>query len=352
VYAKLGGMTTSEEDTAAADHAAAWFARRTTRWQDWPVPLLRDLKDQQGVAISVVVPARDEESTVAGVVTALRKSLVTQAGLVDEIVVMDSDSADATGQAAAQAGATVHRTSEVAPELGSFPGKGEALWKSLLVTKGDLLVFVDADLTHWGPHFVTGLLGPLLADPQVRLVKGFYERLYRETDGSLSADGGRVTELVARPLLSLWWPSLTSVVQPLAGEWAARRELMESLPIPVGYGVELATLLDTAREYGLDAVAQVDLGSRGHRHQASHDLAVMAAELMLVAERRRPAVADDSVGSDDTAGSDDSAAPDERQAVQLRQFTRTGDGVQQRSRPVPTRERPPVRSVLAGEAGA
>ena len=183
----------------------------------------------------------------------------------------------------------MYRASEVAPDLGTFPGKGEALWKSLLVTKGDLLVFVDADLTHWGPHFVTGLLGPLLADPQVLLVKGFYERLYTGGDGSVTADGGRVTELVARPLLSLWWPELAGVVQPLAGEWAARRDLMESLPVPVGYGVELAVLLDTAAAHGLDAVAQVDLGSRGHQHQASHDLAVMAAELLLVAERRRPA---------------------------------------------------------------
>ena len=133
---------------------------------------------------------------------------------------MDSDSTDATAEVAAKAGAAVYRAREVAPDLGAFPGKGEALWKSLLVTNGDLLVFVDADLTHWGPHFVTGLLGPLLDDPEVLLVKGFYERLYAGSDGSVSADGGRVTELVARPLLSLWWPELTGVVQPLAGEWA------------------------------------------------------------------------------------------------------------------------------------
>ena len=126
----------------------------------------------------------------------------------------------------------MHRARDVAPELGTFPGKGEALWKSLLVTHGDLLVFVDADLTRWGPHFVTGLLGPLLADPQVRLVKGFYERVRTADDGSTSTEGGRVTELVARPLLSLWWPELAGVVQPLAGEWAARRGLMESLHHP------------------------------------------------------------------------------------------------------------------------
>jgi glucosyl-3-phosphoglycerate synthase len=215
----------------------------------------------------------------------------------------------------------------VAPSAGSFPGKGEALWKSLLVTKGDLVVFIDADLTRWGPHFVSGLLGPLLADPEVRLVKGFYTRVRTESDGSTTPDGGRVTELVARPLISLWWPELAAVVQPLAGEWAARRSLIESLSIPVGYGVELATLMDTAARYGLDAVAQVDLGSRAHRHQANHDLALMAAELLLVAERRRPAGQPPA-------------------ATDLKQFAREQGGTaRQIARPVPVTERPPAASL-------
>lgn len=306
---------------------------RTSRWQDWPARHLAERKKALGATVSVVIPARDEERTVAGVVAAIAK-LAAGTGLVDELVVMDSDSTDQTSEMAAKAGATVHRTRDVAPHLGSFPGKGEALWKSLLVTKGDLLVFVDADLTHWGPHFVTGLLGPLLEDQQVLLVKGFYERLYKESDGSITADGGRVTELVARPLLSLWWPELTGVVQPLAGEWAARRELMESLPIPVGYGIELAVLIDTAAEHGLDAVAQVDLGRRGHKHQASHDLAVMAAELLLVADRRHQPAATPAVNP--------------RTNVELRQFIRVDGEMRQRSRPVPVDERPPANSVLPG----
>jgi glucosyl-3-phosphoglycerate synthase len=304
--------------------AAAWSDRRTSRWQDWPARRLAERKQHLGVTVSVVIPARDEERTVAGVVTAIGR-LAKDTGLVDELVVMDSDSTDRTARAAAEAGATVHSTRDVAPHLGSFPGKGEALWKSLLVTTGDLLVFVDADLTHWGPHFVTGLLGPLLDDQRVLLVKGFYERLYKGDDGSITADGGRVTELVARPLLSLWWPELTGVVQPLAGEWAARRDLMASLPIPVGYGIELAVLIDTAAAHGLDAVAQVDLGRRGHKHQSSHDLAVMAAELLLVADRRR--------------------GGNQGKAVELRQFTRAHGEMHQRSRPVPVDERPPAGSV-------
>ena len=318
----------------ADELAARWSRRRTSRWQDWPARQLAERKKRLGVTVSVVIPARDEERTVAAVVSAIAK-LAADTGLVDELVVMDSDSTDATAEVAAKAGAAVYRAREVAPRLGGFPGKGEALWKSLLVTTGDLLVFVDADLTHWGPHFVTGLLGPLLDDPDVLLVKGFYERLYGRGDGSVTADGGRVTELVARPLLSLWWPELTGVVQPLAGEWAIRRGLLETLPVPVGYGIELAVLIDTAREHGLDAIAQVDLGRRGHKHQASHDLALMAAELMAVADRRRrPGEA--------------VASPPPVPGPVLRQFTRVGGEMRQRSRPVPVDERPPARTLGGG----
>lgn len=305
------------------DRTEAWFGRRTSRWQDWPPRRLLELKQERGSRVSVVIPARNEARTVADVAGAISRSLVERVPLVDELVVIDSDSDDDTAKVAAGAGAVVYRARDVAPALGSFPGKGEALWKSLLVTKGDLLVFIDADLTLWGPHFVTGLLGPLLADEQVRLVKGFYARVRTESDGSTSTEGGRVTELVARPLISLWWPELAGVVQPLAGEWAARRSLMESLSIPVGYGVELATLMDTVARHGLDAVAQVDLGTRAHRHQANHDLALMAAELLMVAERRRPG----------------GPLPGEGQ---LQQFERAAGELRRVSRPVPVRERPPA----------
>ena len=306
------------------------WASRTSRWQDWPEAGLAARKRRSGLTVSVVIPARNEERTVGEVVRGI--ALLRAGGLVDELVVMDSDSTDGTASAATAAGATVYRAREVAPELGGFAGKGEALWKSLLVTTGDLLVFVDADLTHWGPHFVTGLAGPLLADERVGLVKGFYERLYVSGDGSVTADGGRVTELVARPLLSLWWPELAGVVQPLAGEWAIRRDLLASLPVPVGYGIELAVLLDTAATCGLDAIAQVDLGRRGHKHQASHDLALMAAELMAVADRRRRPASGGPVRS---AGS----------RPELWQFSRASGEMRQRSRPVPVDERPPARTI-------
>jgi glucosyl-3-phosphoglycerate synthase len=344
------------------DHVRTWLRQRTSHWQDWPPERLLATKRAAGTRISVVIPARNEERTVGRVVAALRQALVTATPLVDEIIVVDSDSTDGTARAAERAGAAVHRARDIAPALGSYPGKGEALWKSLLVTQGDLLVFVDADLTRWGPHFVTGLLGPLLADrpgagqpgagqrgdgqpevgllgdgqqgdgqqgdgQQVQLVKGFYERVRTERDGSTSTEGGRVTELVARPLLSLWWPQLAGVVQPLAGEWAIRRDLMESLSIPVGYGVELSTLLDTFTRYGLGALAQVDLGSRAHRHQADHDLALMAAELLVVAEARRE--------------------HPEPPGQLLHQFVRENGEARPRSRAIPSHERPPASTVRA-----
>ena len=319
------------------DRAEAWLRRRTSHWRDWPVETLLSWKRHQGARISVVIPARDEEATVGDVVGALRDELVLAAPLIDELVVMDSDSRDATAEVARRAGATVHRCRDVAPVLGAYPGKGEALWKSLLVTTGDILVFVDADLTLWGSHFVTGLLGPLLCpaagDGEALLVKACYDRSVGDTPDGGTVGGGRVTELVARPMLNLWWPELAGVAQPLSGEWAARRSLLEKLPVPIGYGVEIAVLIDTARRHGIDAIAQVDLGERGHSHQADADLAVMAAELMLVVERRR-------FGA--------SEADEEWSAPPLIQFTRADGKLRPRQRAVPHAERPPASSVLAG----
>lgn len=272
--------------------ARAWFDRRTTSAADWTAADL--VARKAGRRISVVIPAKDEEETVGDVVRQIRKDLVDDLPLVDEVVVMDSLSADATALAARGAGAAVHSVAQVRPELGVRPGKGEALWKSLFVTTGDLLVFIDADLTDWGTHFVSGLLGPLLADDGVLLAKGFYDRVLDLGTG-VAVEGGRVTELVARPWLALHRPELSAVVQPLAGEWAIRRATFEQLSVPVGYGVEIASLLDVSAEHGVDAIAQVDLGNRAHQHQHLHDLGAMATELLAVAERRRSGAAAEDV---------------------------------------------------------
>jgi glucosyl-3-phosphoglycerate synthase len=312
-----------------------WFQHRSSTSEDWPLRRLLEAKAAQDSRISLVIPAHNEADTIGDIVTTLCRALAKEAPLLDELVVIDSDSTDRTASVAADAGATVYSAAEILPEVGSHRGKGEALWKSLFVTDGDLLVFVDADLTSWGPHFVTGLLGPLLADPGVALVRAGYTRLRTRADGSFANDGGRLTELVARPLLSLYWPELSGVVQPLAGEWAARRDLMESLAIPVGYGVELSTLIDTATTRGLDAIAQVQVGARAHRHRPDRDMAVTAAELLAIAQARRDPV----------------PMPD----FELQQFEVDGTAW---PRPVPravsTQERPPaatVRSVPSGHTG-
>jgi len=294
----------------------------TYRWQDWD---LHDLVAQKnGTRVSLVVPARNEAATVGQVVGRVREALVDTVELLDEIVVIDSDSTDDTFDVAEGAGATVHRSADIRPDLGSVPGKGEAMWKSLFVTTGELIVFMDADLLDWDTHFVPGLLGPLLTRPDVSLVKGFYERPFTSGDEVGPFEGGRVTELVARPLIALNYPELAGLVQPLAGEWAVRRSLFEQLSVPTGYAVELAALIDTAQLLGREAIAQVDLGRRAHRHQALRDLGAMATQIMAAVDRRRSG-----------------AGPD---VVQLRQFVSESGEIVARERAVASSERPPAVS--------
>ena len=265
--------------------APDWFAQATYHWSDWSLDALLEAKQASGHTVSLVVPARNEAATVGDVVSRVRTALMETAQLIDEIVVIDSDSTDDTYEVAEDAGAVVHRSSEIRPDLGSFPGKGEAMWKSLFVTQGDLIVFMDADLTDWDTHFVPGLLGPLLTT-SASLVKGFYERPFVNGSAELPYEGGRVTELVARPLIALHFPELAGLVQPLAGEWAASRGLLMSLTVPTGYAVELAALVDTVRSHGIEALAQVNLGRRAHRHQALRDLGAMATQILAAAQRR------------------------------------------------------------------
>lgn len=263
---------------------------RAARWDDWLLDSLLAAKDETDARVSLVVPARNEAATVGNVVGRVREALMETVDLVDEIVVIDSDSVDETYAVAESAGARVHRSAEIRPDLGTHPGKGEAMWKSLFVTTGDVIVFMDADLRDWDTHFVPGLLGPLLTRPEVQLVKGFYER--PGVGGPL--EGGRVTELVARPLIALLFPELAALVQPLAGEWAVRRQWFASLPVPVGYAVEIASLIDTLRRAGQDAIAQVDLGVRAHGHQPLLDLGAMATQIMAAALARSQDLPDPS----------------------------------------------------------
>jgi glucosyl-3-phosphoglycerate synthase len=306
---------------AQVDPAArSWFDRRTSRAADWPVPRLLDAKG--ATTVSVVLPTLDEEATVGRIVRRIRRDLVDRAGLVDELVVMDSGSTDRSLQVAAEAGATVVRREDVLPELAPRPGKGEVLWRSLAATRGDVVVFVDSDLTDFSTTFVTGLLGPLLTDPTVQFVKATYDRPLQSGETLLPAGGGRVTELVARPLLALHWPALTGFVQPLGGEYAARRSLLDALAFPCGYGVEFGLLVDTYARVGLDAMAQVDLSRRKHRNSDLHKLGRMAIEILQVAESRL----------------------DRRQErpIHLTQFERDGSGYRVVDTDMTELERPPM----------
>ena len=230
--------------------------------------------------VSVCIPARDEEETVGAVVATVRASAAMARGLIDELVVVEDGSLDATAAVAEAAGATV--VPSAPPDLDGKPravGKGGAMRVGISVTSGDVVAFLDADVTNVRPWFVTGLVGPLLLDPRVALVKGCYTR---PIDG-VARGGGRVTELVAKPLLSLLFPELVGIEQPLAGETAARRDVLESVELVDGYGVEIGLLVDVAERYGVDALAQVDLGERAHRNRPLDELAPQAREVLAAA---------------------------------------------------------------------
>jgi glucosyl-3-phosphoglycerate synthase len=271
------------------DEVERWLERRSWSAGERPLDVLLAAKRAAGErgTVSVVLPALDEEATVGAIVAVIRRELMSvQVPLVDELVVVDSGSRDGTAKAAADAGARVVRRDAILPRLPAVPGKGEVLWRSLLVTRGEIVCFVDADLREFDPRFVSGIVGPLLTEPSVHLVKAMYDRPL-ETGGAVDpAGGGRVTELVARPLLNLHWPRLAGFVQPLGGEYAARRSLLERLPFPVGYGVEFGMLVDALGLVGLDALAQVDVGVRHHRHQDGQALGRMAAAIYRTAQLR------------------------------------------------------------------
>lgn len=307
---------------------ADWFRRRTWSVDDVDRGELAAAKAAGDVGVSVVLPALNEERTVADVVGACAE---LGGELVDEIVVLDGGSSDDTARLAAEAGARVHRDAAVLPEVGDPSGKGDALWRSLAVTSGDLVCFLDADVQNAHPGFVLGLLAPLLHDAGVQLVKAFYERPLEVAGTQQASGGGRVTELCARPVLNLFWPELAGLVQPLSGEYAGRRSLLEALPFFTGYGVELGLLVDTLRHAGADAIAQVDVHERVHTNQSLEALGRMAFGILQVAIRR---LVDDGRA----AGLSDLPTT-------LTQFARTDDATALRTHDIQIHERPPLRTL-------
>ncbi|RCW44523.1 glucosyl-3-phosphoglycerate synthase [Halopolyspora algeriensis] len=316
-----------------------WFAARTWQEPRWSVEEL--VRAKRGRTVSVVLPALDEEDTVGEIVAAIMPltGSARDRPLVDEVVVLDSGSVDRTCAVARAAGARVVGRDEVLTDFEPRPGKGEVLWRSLAAVSGDLVVFIDSDLVDFDARFVPTLLGPLLTSADPVLVKGFYRRPLRlPQEGIQEAEGGgRVTELLARPVLASVRPALTGVVQPLGGEYAARREFLEAVPFAPGYGVETGLLIDAYDRHGLDGLAQVNLGVRKHRNRGLLQLGVMARQILATALSR----------SDDPrsgAGEHGDAAA----MLPYTQFVQVGQEWIPHEQEVLVQQRPPLRSVREG----
>ncbi len=269
--------------------AERWAQARSFHHSLYPAQRIaaeRARSAERGQSVSVCLPARECADTVGEIVAAL--VTLREAGAIDEIVVVDADSADGTAGVAERAGATVWQEAQLLPAYGPVLGKGDAMWRALSVLDGELVCFLDADTHGFSAHFATGLLGPLVCEPGVSFVKGFYRRPLGEGGGDAGAreGGGRVNHLAARPALALFYPELAGVRQPLAGEVAARRELLEGLSFATGYGVEIAMLIDVWRELGLEGIAQVDLDEHRNRHQPLSALAPMALTVLATIARR------------------------------------------------------------------
>ncbi len=311
-----------------------WFVRRT--WQEPPWTVDELVAAKAGRRVAVVLPALDEEATVGAIVAAILPLTGGSTPLVDELVVLDSGSTDRTVAVAAAAGARVVLRTDVLPDLLPVPGKGEVLWRSLAATTSDIICYLDYDLVDFDPAFVPALLGPLLTAPGVHLVKGFYRRPLRLETAEADTGGGRVTELLVRPLLAALRPDLAGIVQPLGGEYAGTRELLEALPFAAGSGVEVGLLLDAHSTRGLDALAQVNLGVRKHRNRSLLQLGVMARQILGAVLAR---CADGSGVTPDSGAS-------------LVQFLQIDHEWLPSVTAVPLVDRPPMRTVTGARAGS
>lgn len=268
--------------SSLSERVDRWFATNTFHWTEFrDLEQLLRWKGEQSQTISLVLPTLNEEATIGQVISSIKKSLMEEYPLLDEIIVMDSDSTDRTREVATELGVPVYIHQRVlADEVGSFSGKGEALWKSLYVANGDIVAWIDTDIVNIHPRFVIGILGPLLRWRRIQYVKGFYQRPLRTSDRVMLGSGGRVTELLARPMINLFFPELSGIIQPLSGEYAGRRSALEGIPFSVGYGVEAGLLVDLLRQHGLGAIAQCNLEVRTHRNQPLSNLSRMSFAIL------------------------------------------------------------------------
>ncbi len=254
-----------------------WIKNNTIHHsQFWDIKKLGEEKEKQGLKISLCLPTLNEEKTIGKEIVMFKSELMDRYPLLDEIAVIDSGSTDNTREIAATFGADVYLSAEILPQYGEKKGKGENLWKAVYELTGDIIVYVDADIKNIHPRFAYGLVAPLIHRPEVHYVKAFYDRPLAFSQGVRPSGGGRVTEILVRPLFSLFFPDLTGLIQPLSGEYAVRREVLDRIPFPIGYGVETSHLIDVYEKWGMEAIAQVDLDQRVHRNQETRDLGKMA----------------------------------------------------------------------------
>ncbi|MEE8592253.1 MAG: glucosyl-3-phosphoglycerate synthase [Spirochaetia bacterium] len=242
----------------------------------WDLNALVEEKQKQDLKISLCIPTLNEEKTIGKEIVIFKSELMQRYPLLDEIAVIDSDSSDQTRDVASAFGAQVFLSKDILKKYGEKRGKGENLWKAIYQLEGDILVYIDADIKNIHPRFVYGLVAPLIYRPEIHYVKAFYDRPLASSQGSRPSGGGRVTEILIRPLFSLFFPELTALIQPLSGEYAVRRQVLDKIPFPIGYGVETSHLIDVYHRWGLQAIAQTDLDRRVHRNQHTRDLGKMA----------------------------------------------------------------------------
>lgn len=258
-----------------------WLKRNTYHHSEFSdIAALVKEKNRKGCSISLCIPTLNEEKTIGKEIVIFKSELMNRFPLLDEIAVIDSGSTDKTREIAASYGADVYLASDILPDLEQKKGKGENLWKAIYQLQGDIIVYIDADIKNIHPRFIYGLLGPLIRREEIMYVKAFYDRPLAFSGGVRPTGGGRVTEILIRPLFSLFYPELAPVIQPLSGEYAVRREVLEKIPFPIGYGVETSHLLDVYKEWGMKAFAQTDLDQRVHRNQANRDLGKMSFGIM------------------------------------------------------------------------
>lgn len=254
-----------------------WIKNNTFHHSNfWDIKQLIEEKQKQGLTISLCLPTLNEAKTIGKEIVLFKSELMDRYPLIDEIAVIDSGSTDQTREIAAAFGADVYLSSEILPQYGEKKGKGENLWKAVYQLKGDIICYVDADIANIHPRFAYGLIAPLLYHSEMKYVKAFYDRPLAFSHGVRPSGGGRVTEILVRPLFSLFYPELTGLIQPLSGEYAVRREVLEQIPFPIGYGVETSHLLDIYKKWGMEAFGQTDLDQRVHRNQETLSLGKMA----------------------------------------------------------------------------